>query len=57
LLAAKLNDLPYDLDVDGVLALMPERIPVFAGVNALRFRELMLDSTVWVPKKGDVVFK
>lgn len=56
LLAAKFNDLPYDLDVDGVLALMQERIPVFAGVNALQFRELMLDSTVWMPKKGDVVF-
>jgi hypothetical protein len=57
LLAAKLNDLPYDLDVDGVLAMTQERIPVFAGVNALQFRELMLDSTVWVPRKGDVVFK
>ena len=38
LLANKFNGLPYDLDVDGVLALMQERIPVFAGVNALQFR-------------------
>jgi thioredoxin reductase len=52
LLAAKFNGLPYDLNVDGVLAMMQERIPVFAGVNALQFRELMLDSTVWVLKKA-----
>lgn len=57
LLAAKFNGLPYELEVDGVLALMQERIPVFAGVNALQFRELMLDSKVMVPAKGDVIFE
>ena len=57
LLAAKFNSLPYDLEVDDVLALMQERIPVFAGVNALQFRELMLDSKVWTPAKGEVIFK
>ncbi|MCB1647135.1 MAG: cyclic nucleotide-binding domain-containing protein [Pseudomonadales bacterium] len=57
LLAAKFNGLPFDLDVDGVLNLMQERIPVFGGVNALQFRELMLDSQVHVLKKGDLIFK
>ncbi|MDP4640084.1 MAG: cyclic nucleotide-binding domain-containing protein [Pseudomonadales bacterium] len=57
LLANKFNGLPYDLDVDGVLALMQERIPVFAGVNALQFRELMLDSKVLAPAKGAAIFQ
>ena len=57
LLAAKFNGLPYEVEVDGVLALMQERIPVFADVNALQFRELMLDSNVSMPAKGDVIFK
>lgn len=57
LIAAKFKSLPLDLEVDEVLTLMQERIPVFADVNALQFRELMLDSEVHSAKKGEVIFK
>ncbi len=57
LIAAKFTSLPFDLEVDEVLTLMQERIPVFAGVNALQFRELMLDSEVHVLDKGATIFK
>ncbi len=56
LIAAKFSSLPLDLDVDEVLELMRQRIPVFEHVNALQFRELMLDSEVRVMKKGHVIF-
>jgi CRP-like cAMP-binding protein/thioredoxin reductase/ferredoxin-like protein FixX len=57
LIAAKFTSLPLDLDVDETLALMREKIPVFADVNALQFRELMLDSEVHSMKKGDAIFQ
>ncbi|MCZ6501646.1 MAG: cyclic nucleotide-binding domain-containing protein [Gammaproteobacteria bacterium] len=57
LIAAKFRSLPNDLDVDENLSLMRERIPVFADVNALQFRELMLDSNVHTFKKGEVIFE
>ena len=56
LIAAKFASLPLDLDVDEVLELMQQRIPVFEQVNSLQFRELMLDSEVHVMKKGQVIF-
>ena len=56
LLEEKFSVLPFNMEVDEVLELAQERIPVFAGVNALQFRELMLDSRVLVPKPGDVIF-
>lgn len=56
LLADKLAPVPMDLDVDGILSEMQSRIPVFSEVNALQFRELMLDSTVHVLKPGAVIF-
>jgi len=43
--------------VDDVLTMMQERIPIFSSVNALLFRELILDSTVHVFNEGDVVFE
>ncbi|MEX2327818.1 MAG: cyclic nucleotide-binding domain-containing protein, partial [Pseudomonadales bacterium] len=57
LLADKFRSLPYDLEVDDVLALMQDRIPIFSGVNSLQFRELIMDSRVMVLKKGDVIFE
>lgn len=57
LLADKFRGLPYDLDVEGVLSLMQERIPIFSAVNALQFRELILDSQVVMPEKGEVIFR
>ena len=57
LIAAKLEVLPGDIEVDDVLSLMQARIPVFEHVNALQFREIILDSNVHVFKKGDLIFK
>ena len=56
LIAAKFSSLPFDLEVNEVLEMMQQRIPVFEHVNALQFRELMLDSEVHVLKKGRVIF-
>ncbi|MCC5888598.1 MAG: cyclic nucleotide-binding domain-containing protein [Gammaproteobacteria bacterium] len=56
LLEAKFEALPYALEVDEVLDLMQERIPIFSQVNPLVFRELLLDSNVIVPKPGEVIF-
>ena len=56
LIAEKLTDIPMDLEVDKILEEMQTRIPVFGGVNALQFRELMLDSKVHVFRKGAVIF-
>ena len=56
LLEAKFDALPYALEVDQVLELLQERIPIFSQVNPLVFRELMLDSNVVVPEPGAVIF-
>jgi CRP-like cAMP-binding protein/Fe-S-cluster-containing hydrogenase component 2/thioredoxin reductase len=56
LLEAKLNGLPFKLDVDDTLKLFQERLNVFTEVNALMFREVILDSTVHTPKKDGIVF-
>ena len=58
LIEDKFKALPYDnMEVDDVLTMMQERIPIFSSVNALLFRELILDSTVHVFNEGDVVFE
>ena len=57
LLEQKFETLPYGLDVDAVLQLMQERIPIFSGVNPLMFREVMLDSAVHVFEEGKEVFR
>lgn len=57
ILANKYQALPYDLSVDDILSMMQSRIPVFQHVNALQFRELMLESNVHVLKKGQKVFR
>jgi Fe-S-cluster-containing hydrogenase component 2/thioredoxin reductase len=56
LLEEKFAPLPYGLEVDDVLQLMQERIPIFREVNPLVFRELMLDSNVLVPEPGEAIF-
>ena len=56
LIAEKLQEIPSEMEVDEILAEMQARIPVFAGVNALQFRELMLDSNVHKFPMGDVIF-
>ncbi len=69
LLEAKLNELPYGLEVDESLTLFQQRIPMFRALTSLQFRELMLDSRVvsicasYPPgsgaplKQGDVLFR
>jgi len=56
LLEAKFEVLPYALEVEEVLELLQERIPIFSQVNPLVFRELLLDSNVVVPEPGEVIF-
>lgn len=56
LLHEKFQMLPYDKHVDEILQMAQERIPVFGGVNALQFRELMLDSNVMAPAENDIIF-
>jgi len=57
LLAAKFAGIPGHTSVSGTLQAMQARIPVFGGVNSLMFRELMLGSTVHVPRPGEIVFR
>lgn len=57
LLEERFKDLPYELDVDGILDLIKQRLPIFAEVNTLMLRELMLESTIWVSKPGDTIFE
>lgn len=57
LLEKKFTALPYRLDVDATLELMQQRVPLFAEINPLLFRELILGSNVQAPKKGDTVFR
>jgi len=57
ILAERFASLPFDLEVDEILAMMQERIPLFSGVNSLLFRELMLESTVHTPQPGQPVFR
>ena len=57
ILEEKFRPLPFDLDVDGTLAMIRERIPLFAGVNGLVLRELVLASDVLTPKSGDIIFR
>ena len=57
LLAAKFAQLPGGLSVSATLQRMQQRIPLFANVNPLMFRELILGSAVHCPREGEVVFR
>lgn len=46
LLQTKFGLLPYQADVDEVLALYQQRVPMFARMNALAFRELIMESEI-----------
>jgi len=56
ILEDKFRQLPFGEDVDGTLALIRERIPLFSDVNGLVLRELVLASELLTPNAGDVVF-
>jgi len=57
LLAEKFSKLSGRLSVTETLQRMQQRIPLFADVNPLMFRELILGSAVHCPHEGDVVFR
>jgi CRP-like cAMP-binding protein/thioredoxin reductase/ferredoxin-like protein FixX len=57
LLAGKFAQLPYRLDVNRTLELMQQRIALFAEVNGLTFRELLLGSNVLTPAAGAMIFR
>jgi thioredoxin reductase/Fe-S-cluster-containing hydrogenase component 2/CRP-like cAMP-binding protein len=48
LLEAQFKLLPYVRDVDDVLTMFQQRIPMFSRMNALAFRELIIESDVIV---------
>ncbi len=57
ILEEKFRHLPFGKDVEGTLALIRERIPLFSDVNGLVLRELVLASELLTPAPGDVVFR
>ena len=57
ILEQKFRGLPFDTDVDGTLALIRERIPLFTDINGLVLRELVLASEILTPNPGDIVFR
>jgi len=57
ILEQKFRSLPFDTDVDGTLALVRKRLPLFADINGLVLRELVLSSELLTPNAGDVIFQ
>ena len=57
LLAEKFSTIPSHRSVSDTLQAMQRQIPLFAPVNPLMFRELMLGSTIHVLDAGDIVFR
>jgi CRP-like cAMP-binding protein/Fe-S-cluster-containing hydrogenase component 2/thioredoxin reductase len=57
ILESKFQSLPFDLDVDETLGLIRDRIPLFANVNGLVLRELILASELLTPRDNDVIFE
>ncbi len=57
LVAQRLSVLPYRLGVEECLALLQQRIPLFSQMNALLFREMMLESTVRVLDAGQMAYR
>lgn len=57
LLAERLQRLPYELDVDVCMNLLQQRVPMFAEINPLMFREFMLESTITTFSAGDVIYQ
>ncbi len=57
LLSSRLATLPYRLSVEECLSLLQQRIPLFAQMNALLFREMMLESQVRVLDSGETAYR
>lgn len=56
LLAEKFAGLPFALDVEETLERIKTNVLCFGPVNSLRFRELILESEIHIPKEGEVIF-
>jgi len=46
LIASQFANLPYAMDAEDVLALYQQRVPMFRRMNALAFRELVIESRI-----------
>ena len=57
ILEQKFRGLPFAASVDDTLALIRQRIPLFADINGLVLRELVLASNLLTPRTGDVIFQ
>jgi len=57
LLREKFADVPGIHSVSDGIALLRRNQPLLAPLTTLQLREFMLDSTVWVPPRGEVIFK
>jgi len=57
ILEQKFRGLPFAGDVDETLSLIRKRIPLFADINGLVLRELVLASELLTPKSGDIIFQ
>jgi CRP-like cAMP-binding protein/Fe-S-cluster-containing hydrogenase component 2 len=57
ILEQKFRGLPFGLGVNETLVLIRTRAPLFADVNGLVLRELVLASELLMPVKGDVIFR
>ncbi|HEX5364773.1 MAG TPA: cyclic nucleotide-binding domain-containing protein [Gallionella sp.] len=57
LLRDKFSGVPEVRSVNDGIALIRRNQPLFATLTTLQLREFMLDSTLWVPQCGEVLFK
>ena len=57
ILEQKFSNLPFSLGVDETLFLIRERVPLFADINGLVLRELVLASEISTPQSGDIIFR
>lgn len=53
LLECQLRGLPFEMDPDALLTRFKEKIPMFRALNALAFRELVIESEIRVAYSGD----
>jgi thioredoxin reductase/CRP-like cAMP-binding protein/NAD-dependent dihydropyrimidine dehydrogenase PreA subunit len=58
LLQEKFNHLPYakEFDVNAILNKFQQTVSFYQPINALKFRELILESNVHTPAAGEIVF-
>ena len=52
LLASQFGGLPYAMDPEDVLELYQQRVPMFRRMNALAFRELIIESRILFSEEG-----